>query len=116
MKKLLTDKNKILGFTLLLSLFSVIANADTKYHKNELKVRTFDYKCHVNLVGGGGTVFFVNTSSTNLNDIANSLVGKNIKTAFSKKSSTVYKTIECVPLYSEFKSSESKRVDSRTVR
>lgn len=116
MKNLLLKKAGMIGLSLLIPLCSISVNANTKYHKNELPVRTYDYKCHVNLLGGIDTVHFVNSSMTNLNEIATSIVGKTINPAFLKNKTKIYKVVECVKLYGEFKSELSKQVDSKTVR
>lgn len=116
MKNLLLNKVGIIGVSFLIPLCSISVHASTKYHKNELPIRTYDYKCHVNLLGGIDTVHFVNSPLTDLNEIAASIVGKTINPAFLKNKTKIYKVVECVKLHDEFNSDVSKKVDSETVR
>ncbi|MCJ8320657.1 MAG: TapY2 family type IVa secretion system protein [Colwellia sp.] len=114
MKNDLFKNSKTLAIAIATLLFSTNVNA--KHTKNQLQIATYDYKCHVELLGGGEVVHFVNSASKDLNVIASSIMGKNTIIPFSKKSAVIYNVVECVIIYSEFQSKVSQRLDDQTVR
>jgi len=97
---------------LILSLSSSQLHAKDKSIKAEKK----EYKCHVELLGGSETLYFINTRTTNLTAVANSVKGKKAAEQFSKNYRPIHNVVECVSIYEEFTSNASKLVDSRTVR
>lgn len=114
MKRKKMNRSIIVILSVLLSLCSI--NIYAKHNKNQLDVETFDYKCHVEILGGGDTIHFVNSQSKNLSVVAQSIKGQKIHKPFSKNVSSIYNVVECTSLYGNFKNNVSKLVDSKTVR
>ena len=108
-------KKHNIGIIVLLALFS-LGTANAQNSKNRLHLATIDYKCHVELIGGIQTIYFVNTKKQHLNRLAQSLVGKKKRKPFSREERVIYKVFECVKLNDNFTRAQSTAVDIKTPR
>lgn len=97
---------------LILSLSSINLYAKDK----NKQVAKKEYKCHVELLGGSDTLYFINTRKTSFTTIANSVKGRKSSVQFSNKKLPIHKVVECVSIYGEFTGDNSKLVDARTLR
>lgn len=80
------------------------------------KSQKFDAKCHVELVGGGETIYFATTKKKDWRSLAKRLTGASITTAGSRKKQKIYRINECTDLNEDFKTSKAKQLDEETVR
>jgi len=102
----------------LMSSFNVAANASAAKKKvvKVEKVKSRVMKCHVELLGGGETIHFINTTKFSSRQLAQTLVGLKISTSKVKAKQEIYKLNKCIKLDETFKTAKAKLLDKNTVR
>ena len=100
---------------LLFSTFSVHAQS-SRANNQPVEREPQEVKCHVELLGGIETIYFVSTKELSLRNIANKIKGKQIITPLSENVATIYKVVECVKLYDDFTRLPSQNLDVESVR
>ena len=73
-------------------------------------------KCHVELLGGGETIYFALINKKRLANFKEQLGNKLITTTWSDKKQKVYKATECVLLKGSFKGNRAKATDLKIAR
>ncbi len=98
--------------------FDVKANASVSKKKVSIvkKLKLIEMKCHVEFLGGGETIHFVNTTKPSSSQLTQMLVGAKISTSMINTTQEVYKVKECVKLEKDFKTAKAKLLDEETVR
>ncbi len=71
-----------------------------------------EVKCHVELYGGKETIYFGLAPLNELKNYAQSIIGKKIYVAKTKKKKSIYKVLECVAMNDKFTSRKAKALDN----
>jgi len=107
----MTKRTLTTFFLLFLGLnFSVLAQG------KESKAKMVNVKCHVELIGGGETIYSRVINENSLASLPLRLVNQSISTSLSNKKKRVYKVNECTLSTSEFKTAQAKLIDKKTAR
>ncbi len=93
---------------LLLSSYSGYAQANKE--KNIL------VKCHVELIGGGETIYFTYVKPSKINQQAKILRNRELKRSIVKGVQRIYQVNECVPENVEFTDSSANQLFKKTLR
>jgi len=101
---------------LILFVFFTTASFFCEAEQINKKSQKVDAKCHVELYGGGETLYFRTIKREKLKSLAKKMVNRSVLTPMSSTKRKVYKVHECVLLQDTFKASRSKEVDARTAR
>lgn len=73
-------------------------------------------KCHVELLGGGTTIYYAMVNQTQFDQLRTSLPGRNIRAAGYGKPKEVYKTIECAWSSKRFQSAVARNVERKQAK
>ena len=98
--------------------FDVKANASASNKKSVIakKVKLTEMKCHVEFLGGGETIHFVNTTKPSSGQLSQMLVGAKISTSMIQTIQEIYKVKECIKFGKDFKTARARLLDEETVR
>jgi len=103
-------------FKLSLFVFITMVNFISSAEQINKKVKKVDAKCHVELYGGGETLYFRTIKSSELEKLAKKLINRSVLTPVSSEKKKIYKVHQCVLLKDTFKTSRSKQIDAKTAR
>jgi len=103
---------------LTLTSFDVKANASASKKKATTteKPMAVEMKCHVEFLGGGESIHFINTTRSSSNQLKQMLIGAKISTSMEKAAQEIYKIKECTKLEKDFRAEKAKLLDEDTVR
>jgi hypothetical protein len=102
--------------TLFLSTLFIVCSLITYPTIAKQNVEKVEVKCHVELYGGGETIYFIKIKKDKLAKLEQRLVNKKIKVAKIEAKQKIYKVLECVTLDEKFSNLQSKSVDKGTAR
>lgn len=95
----------------------IVGGYATNTNANEGKTdRKVEVKCHIELYGGGDSIYYQVISEKKMNTLPMTIVNRNIDVVTSSKKQKVFKVNECVPINKDFSSKLAREKEKNTPR
>ncbi len=120
----MTNFNRLLIVVFLMTTLTLITSFDVKANASASKkkaktteiISAVEMKCHVEFLGGGESIHFINTTRYSPSQLRQRLVGEKISTSMEKAAQEIYKVKECTKFEKDFRTEKAKSLDENTVR